>query len=215
MLRRTDSEMMMLDHVTRPLIDPLLNKMAATLHRNTVRANQVTLVAFIAGLLAMILIALGQPLLGLALFALNRILDGLDGALARCGRPTMAGGYLDIVFDFIIYSGIVLSFAVFDQSLALVAAFVLFSFVGTGSSFLAMAIFADRVQLAPVTPQPKSFYFLGGLTEGTETILFIAAICLMPGFFNLFGVIFGLMCCLTIYTRIHHSYHMLRAAEPQ
>ena len=99
--------------------------------------------------------------------------------------------------------------------LALVAAFVLFSFVGTGSSFLAMAIFADRVQLAPVTPQPKSFYFLGGLTEGTETIIFIAAICLMPGFFNLFGVIFGLMCCLTIYTRIHHSYHMLKAAEPQ
>jgi len=71
------------------------------------------------------------------------------------------------------------------------------------------------VQLAPVTSQPKSFYFLGGLTEGTETILFIAAICLMPGFFNLFGVIFGLMCCLTIYTRIHQSYHMLKAAEPQ
>ena len=88
MLRRTDSEMMMLDHVTRPLIDPLLNKMAATLHRNKVRANQVTLVAFIAGLLAMILIALGQPLLGLALFALNRILDVLDGVtLADIIKP--------------------------------------------------------------------------------------------------------------------------------
>ena len=77
----------MLDHVTRPLVDPLLNKMAATLHRSKVRADQVTFVAFIAGLLAMILIALGQPLLGLALFALNRTLDGLDGAPARCGRP--------------------------------------------------------------------------------------------------------------------------------
>lgn len=205
----------MLDHVTRPLVDPLLNKMAATLHRSKVRADQVTFVAFIAGLLAMILIALGQPLLGLALFALNRTLDGLDGALARCGRPTMAGGYLDIVFDFIIYAGVAFSFALFDESFALVAAFVIFSFIGTGSSFLAMAIFADRVQLAPATPQPKSFYFLGGLTEGTETLLFIAAICLIPGFFNLFGVIFGLMCCLTTYTRIHQSYHTLKAAEAQ
>ena len=215
MLRRNDSEIMMLDHLTRPLVDPLLNKMATTLHQKKVRANQVTFLAFSAGLLAMILIALGHSLLGLALFALNRILDGLDGALARCDRTTMAGGYLDIVFDFIIYSGIVLSFALFDQSLALVAAFVLFSFVGTGSSFLAMAIFADRVQPAPVSPQPKSFYFLGGLTEGTETMLFIAAICLIPSFFNLFGVIFGLLCCLTTYTRIHQSYYMLKAGEPK
>ena len=107
------------------------------------------------------------------------------------------------------------SFALFDESFALVAAFVIFSFIGTGSSFLAMAIFADRVQLAPATPQPKSFYFLGGLTEGTETLLFIAAICLIPGFFNLFGVIFGLMCCLTTYTRIHQSYHTLKTAEAQ
>jgi phosphatidylglycerophosphate synthase len=189
--------------------------MATTLHQKKVRANQVTFLAFSAGLLAMILIALGHSLLGLALFALNRILDGLDGALARCDRTTMAGGYLDIVFDFIIYSGIVLSFALFDQSLALVAAFVLFSFVGTGSSFLAMAIFADRVQPAPVSPQPKSFYFLGGLTEGTETMLFIAAICLIPSFFNLFGVIFGLLCCLTTYTRIHQSYYTLKAGEPK
>ena len=215
MLRRNDSEMMMLDHLTRPLVDPLLNKMATALHQKKVRANQVTFLAFSAGLLAMILIALGHPLLGLALFALNRILDGLDGALARCDRTTMAGGYLDIVFDFIIYSGIVLSFALFNQSLALAAAFVLFSFVGTGSSFLAMAIFADRVQPAPVSPQPKSFYFLGGLTEGTETMIFIAAICLIPSFFNLFGVIFGLMCCLTTYTRIHQSYATLKAGEPK
>ena len=215
MLRRNDSEIMMLDHLTRPLVDPLLNKVATTLHQKKVRANQVTFLAFSAGLLAMILIALGHPLLGLALFAFNRILDGLDGALARCDRTTMAGGYLDIVFDFIIYSGIVLSFALFDQSLALVAAFVLFSFVGTGSSFLAMAIFADRVQPAPVSPQPKSFYFLGGLTEGTETMLFIAAICLIPSFFNLFGVIFGLLCCLTTYTRIHQSYYTLKAGEPK
>lgn len=215
MLRPNDSEMMMLDQVTRPLVDPVLNAMATVLHQHHVSANQVTFVAFIAGLLAMILIALGQPLLGLALFGLNRLLDGLDGALARCGRPTMAGGYLDIVFDFIIYSGIVLAFAVFDQSLALTAAFVIFSFVGTGSSFLAMAIFADRAQAAPRTPQSKSIYFLGGLTEGTETLLFITLICLLPDFFHVFGVIFGLMCLLTTYTRIHQSYYTLTAAEPK
>jgi phosphatidylglycerophosphate synthase len=206
---------MMLDQTLRPLVDPVLNKMASMLHEHDVQANQVTFVALITGLLAMILIALGQPLIGLGLFVVNRILDGLDGALARCGQATMAGGYLDIVFDFIVYSGIVFSFALFDSALSLVAAFVIFSFVGTGSSFLAMAIFADRPQVASVTTQSKSFYFLGGLTEGTETLLFIAAICLMPSLFNLFGVIFGLMCWLTTYTRIRQSYDRLVAAESQ
>ena len=205
----------MLDQILRPRVDPLLNKMALMLHQYNVQANQVTFAAFSAGILAMIMIATGYPLLGLALFGLNRTLDGIDGALARRTQVSMAGAYLDIVFDFIVYSGIVFSFAVLDPELSLTAAFVIFSFVGTGSSFLAMAIFADRAKVTSAKVQPKSFYFLGGLTEGTETLLFIAGICLLPSLFNLFGVIFGLMCWLTTYTRIRQSYDTLTAAEAQ
>ena len=63
--------------------------------------------------------------------------DGLDGAVARHVGVTDLGGYLDIVLDFLIYSGIVFGFAVGRPDQALPAAFLIFSFVGTGTAFLA------------------------------------------------------------------------------
>ncbi len=59
-------------------------------------------------------------------------------------------------------------------------AFLLFSFInGTGSSFLAYAIMAERSGSAGLPAQQghkrKGFFYLGGLTEGAETILVLAA----------------------------------------
>ena len=70
--------------------------------------------------------------------------DGLDGALARRLGPTDLGGYLDIVLDFFFYAGVPFFFAVGRPEFALPAAFLVFSFVGTGSSFLAFAAVAAK-----------------------------------------------------------------------
>ena len=42
----------------------------------------------------------------LALILLNRLMDGLDGAIARARGVTDFGGYLDIVADFLFYSAV-------------------------------------------------------------------------------------------------------------
>ena len=47
----------------------------------------------------------------LLLFILNRLFDGLDGAVARATRRTDRGGFLDIVFDFAVYGAVPLAFA--------------------------------------------------------------------------------------------------------
>ena len=96
-------------------------------------------------------------------------------------RLTDLGGFLDIVLDFIVYAGLVFAFAVADpERNALAAAFLLFAFMGTGSSFLAFAIMAAKRGISSELRGRKSLYYLGGLTEGTETILFLVLACLLP-----------------------------------
>ena len=60
--------------------------------------------------------------------------------------------------------------------------------MGTGSSFLAFAIMAAKRGLSTDLRGRKSLYYLGGLTEGTETILFLALACLLPAWFALLAL---------------------------
>lgn len=202
----------MLDARLRRVIDPPLKAAAGSLVRAGLRADSVTVLGFAVGLLAMAAIALGHPALGLVLFLLNRLADGLDGAVARQTRLTDLGGFLDIVLDFILYSGVVFAFAVRDPARdALAAAFLIFSFVGTGTSFLAFAIMAAKRGLSSEARGRKSLYYLGGLTEGTETILCFAVFCLWPAAFAPVAWGFGALCWVTTVARILTGVRALRA----
>jgi phosphatidylglycerophosphate synthase len=203
----------MLDRWTMPLSQPPLRWLAGRLHAAGVRPDQVTVAAFLVGMLALPLLALGWYLPALAAILLNRLGDGLDGALARyLGRESDAGGFLDIGLDFLFYAAVVLGFALADPAAnALAAAFLLFAFIGTGTSFLAFAIMATRHGLERPTFQKKAFYYLHGLTEGTETVLAFVAFCLWPGHFALLATLFGLACLITTATRLWGGYRTLRA----
>lgn len=201
----------MLDATLRPLIDPPLNYVGERLSKAGVTANTVTVAGFLIGMGAVPALAFDQPLLALAAIALNRLSDGLDGAVARHSRPTDAGGYLDIVFDFIFYSAVPLGFALMaPQENALAAAFLIFSFVGTGCSFLAYAIVAAKRGLSTEIRGRKSFYYLGGLTEGTETIAFLFLVCLLPGWFPELAYIFGALCWVTTASRVWAGWGTFR-----
>jgi phosphatidylglycerophosphate synthase len=193
----------MLDARVRRLIDPPLEQAAASLVPGRVSANTITLAGFVVGVAAIAAIAFGQFLLGLVLLLANRLADGLDGAVARRNGVTDLGGYLDIVLDFIIYAGIVFAFALADpERNALAAAFLIFSFIGTASSFLAYAVMAAKRRIETALRGRKSLYYLGGITEGTETILFLVLCCLAPAWFPWLAVAFGLLCWLTTIGRI-------------
>jgi phosphatidylglycerophosphate synthase len=201
----------MLDARLRRLIDPPLERLAGPLAARGLSANAVTLIGFALGLCAMAAIALQLYLLGLGLLLVNRLCDGLDGALARRRGLSDLGGFLDIVLDFIVYSGVPFAFALADPARnGLPAAFLIFSFVGTGTSFLAFAIMAAKRGLATDLRGRKSLYYLGGLTEGTETLLAFVLACLLPGWFPAVAYVFGGLCWLTTATRITVAWQTLR-----
>jgi phosphatidylglycerophosphate synthase len=141
-------------------------------------------------------LALGL-LSALALLLASRLADGLDGAVARATRRTDFGGYLDITADFVVYSALPLAFALRDPAAnGAAAAFVLASFYVNGASFLGFAILAEKRGLRTQARGLKSLYFSAGLMEGTETILFLALICLAPGLFAPAAWVFGALCLL-------------------
>jgi phosphatidylglycerophosphate synthase len=200
-----------LDARLRRLIDPPLDRLSAPLVARGISANAVTVAGFALGLGAAAAIAGRAYLLGLALLLLNRLCDGLDGAVARRHGLTDLGGFLDIVLDFLIYAAVPFAFALADPAAnAPAAAFLIFSFMGTGSSFLAYAIMAARRGVSTELRGRKSLYYLGGLTEGTETILAFVLACLWPALFPWIALIFGLLCWLTTATRIAVAVQTLR-----
>jgi len=202
----------MLDRHLRPLIDPPLNALGRAIAARGIGANEVTLAGLGMGLVAAALLAFGLPG-GMALLPLllGRLLDGLDGAVARLTQPTDRGAFLDITLDFLFYAAIPLGFAFADPTAnALPAAVLLASFIGTGSSFLAFAIVAEKRQLQSLAFPDKSFYFLGGLTEATETIAAFVAMCLWPQWFAPIAYGFAALCAVTTALRIGWGYAAFR-----
>jgi phosphatidylglycerophosphate synthase len=190
----------MLDSTLHRWLKPTLDRIASLLVAFNINANTLTLIGFVIGLLGAASISQGHQGWGLALILLSRLIDGLDGAVARQTQATQLGAFLDITLDFIFYASIPLAFALQLPELnALPAALLLFAFIGTGSSFLAFAIFAPPSQLSSPS---KSFYFLGGLTEASETLLFFVCMCIWPEYFPVLAYCFTALCLLTVITRV-------------
>lgn len=201
----------MLDRHFIKLLKWPLDTTASQLVKQGVSANQITVFGFIIGLLVIPSLAFQAYGLALLFIAINRLCDGLDGAIARQTAPTDLGGYLDITLDFIFYSAVIFAFALADPAQnSLPAAFLIFSFMGTGSSFLAFAIMAEKRQIKQLDYGKKSLFYLGGLTEGAETIALFVFICLMPDYFAVAAWVFASLCWLTTGTRIYASYLALK-----
>ena len=198
----------MLDRYAMKLLKPAIDRAALEIKNNGFSANQVTFAGFGLGLFAALCIALGFYALALAPLLASRALDGLDGAVARAGVASDRGAFLDIGLDFVFYGTIPLAFGIADpDSNALAAATLLAAFVGTGSSFLAYAIIAEKRGLKSTEYPTKSFYYLGGLAEGTETIACFLAMCLWPQHFASLAYFYAVLCVVTTGTRMLAGWH--------
>ena len=195
----------MLDAHLRPYVDRCLNPVGAVLARAGVTADQISFVGFGLGMGAALAVALGSELAAVILIIANRVCDGLDGAVARASDTSDLGAYLDITLDFLFYSAIPFAFAVADPDKALAACFLIFSFVGTGSSFLAFAVIAQKRGISTEMRGKKGFFYLGGLTEGSETIIFLLIVALRPDFFVPLAWAFAALCWITTVTRVRYA----------
>lgn len=201
----------MLDRYSIKIIKKPLNAIATIAHNAGFKADQITLIGFLIGLLAFPALVYAQYELALLFIVINRVLDGVDGAVARIQGISDSGGFLDITLDFLFYSLIPFGFIVSNPEMNAVAgAFLIFSFIGTGSSFLAFAIMAGKRKIENPVYKHKSLYYISGLTEGTETIACFIILCLFPQHFAVIAYSFAFLCWITTFTRIWAGYHTLK-----
>lgn len=208
----------MLDNATRRMLDPGLRRVAVIIDRPWVTPDRLTLVGLLVGLGSAAAAAAAWWLPALALWLANRALDGLDGPLARRraarrgSATSQAGGFLDIACDFTVYGATVVGVAIgvvrtMDADW-LPFMLVLLAYYINGSAFLAFSSIAERTGRR--IDDGRSLSFLGGLAEGTETVLVHSGWLIVPQYAEVIALVWAAVVAVSATQRIVAGYRTLR-----
>jgi len=173
----------MIDDLLRTRFKTPVDRAGVWLARRGVGAVGMSSIGFAFGIAGCLAMANESYLLALVFLILNRAADLFDGAIARATRVTDFGGFVDILFDLLIYSGYVLAFAIGRPENAIPAAVLIYTFLATGTSFLAAANIAAKRGITREPPSRKSFFYKAALVEGVESTVYLIVICLLPDHF--------------------------------
>jgi phosphatidylglycerophosphate synthase len=170
---------------------------------------QVTSAAFVVGLLAAATAAVGNYWAALLLWLLNRLLDGLDGEVARLtGKQSDWGGYLDIVCDFVVYALVpfALAWSLNSPGALFAVAFLLVTFYVNSGSWLYMSALIEKrrdpSQMLTGSKALTSIRIPTGLIEGTETIIFYSLFLLLPALAPYLMMLMAFLVIITIFQRL-------------
>ena len=172
----------MFDHLLRGTKDRLLAPLASLLR--DVQPNMLSFMALLLGLAAAVAAAGGRWRVGAVLWLANRVVDGLDGSVARlAGTQTDFGGYFDILLDFVVYAAIPLGFAVHSVDRGVLVMAVLLEgafFVNACSWMYLAAVLEKRASGAGASGELTTVTMPPALIAGFETIVFFTLFFLFP-----------------------------------
>lgn len=143
----------------------------------------ITLLALAVGLATAWAAALGATGAALVLWFLNRVIDGLDGEVARFrGESSDLGGYIDMMGDVVVYAAIPLALALAhaEPQVTAVLLIMIASFYINVTSWAYLSALLEK-RHAQSSSRFTSIAMPSGLIEGTETILVYALLIAAPG----------------------------------
>jgi phosphatidylglycerophosphate synthase len=190
------------DHNLRQVKDRVGAPIALRLGR--LSPNIVTFVAFFVGLGSAALAAGGLYIWALVFWAINRLLDGLDGLIARVHhRQSDLGGYLDIVMDHVIYAAVPIGMVIGTPSAVhhLALAFMLAAFYVNSASWMYLVAILEK-RNARENDQVTSIVMPAGLIGGAETIIAYCLFLLFPSWMGVLFSLFGILVLLTTAQRL-------------
>mgnify|MGYP005853658865 CR=1 FL=1 len=203
----------MIDDVLRIPKEKIMEPLAKALPG--VSPTAITVTACLVGV-ASGAAAIGQQYgLALGLWGANRLLDGLDGTMARAnGKQSDLGGYLDLVLDMVVYAAIPLGLALGSNLSGIILALaVLFaSFYINSATWMVLSSFLEkRCQGAKARGELTTVTIPRGLVEGLETFLFYSLFFIFPQWLTgLFSLMAGLV-VLTSIQRVVWAFHHLKS----
>jgi len=201
----------MFDPQLRPVKDRLLGPLARRL--GSAPPVLITAGSLATGLGAAAAAWHGAWLTGFGLWVACRILDGLDGIVARMhDHVSDLGGILDLVSDFVVYAAIPLAIGIRPEAprilLVWVAILLATFYVNTVVWLVPSAILEKRRASSRATP--TSVVIPGGLISGGETVVFFALFFLLPDVQLLLVQSFALLTGVTVVQRVAWSVKTFR-----
>lgn len=203
----------MVDARLRELLAGTFSSIARVIDRPGVSPDSITIVGLALGMGGAASAWEHRWLLALLLWLLSRIADGLDGALARRRigegeRSNPAGGYLDIMSDFVVYGSFVVGVAHGAGQGYLPYVFVLLAYYLNGASFLAFSSIGEKEGIR--LEDGRSLSFIYGLAEAAETIVVHSTWCIFPSQASHIASAWAIVVFISATLRFHHSVNLLR-----
>ncbi|WP_246142523.1 CDP-alcohol phosphatidyltransferase family protein [Nocardioides rubriscoriae] len=184
--------------------------------------NRLTMLGLATGLGSAAVAATQLWWWALGLWLFSRAMDGLDGPLARRRKAHLpgtlekspkseAGGFLDITADFVVYGATVVGVAIGVSARYgadwLPFLLVLLAYYINGTAFLAFSSIAERT--GRQREDGRSFSFLGGLAEGTETIAVHSLWLVLPAHAELIAIVWATIVGLSATQRMTAGFRDL------
>ncbi len=204
----------MLDAPVRRALAPALDRTGAALADAGVAPLALTASGFAAGLAACVAVTRHAWAAALVLWLVNRLLDGLDGPTARRSGATDLGGFLDIVADFTVYAGFVVAVGVAVPDARIACLALLTAYYVSGTAFLALSSLLERRGSPGTATDRRSLRFVGGLAEGTETVIVYVLFCLLPQRAELIAWLFAAAVAVTVVQRVALGVQLLALPVP-
>lgn len=200
----------MLDPVLRPVKDAVLRPVGRRL--DAVHPTAVTGAALLLGVAAAAATWRGAFGVALLLWIGNRVLDGLDGIVARLhGRTSDLGGYLDLVVDFVVYAAIPVAFALrpgADPALGRATIVLLAVFYVNAATWMVLSsVLEKRGRGAAASGESTSVTMPEGLVGGAETAVLYGLFFLLP---ERLVLLFLVMASLTAVTALQRVWWAVR-----
>lgn len=191
----------MFDDALRPIKDRFLVPVSRSVGLQ-VSPTAMTLLSLATGLVSAALLLQQRYGSALAAWLVSRLLDGLDGTIARVhARQSDFGAYLDILCDFVVYLAVPIALVLgrgATTSTLLALVFLLASFYLNAASWMYLAAILEKRRVgASVRGEQTSVSMPDGLIGGSETIAFYSAFILLP---QHLVALYGLMAALVVFT---------------
>lgn len=192
----------MFDETARRVMPRLLTGPARALARAGVSPDMLSIVGGAMGVASGVLVSRAYVFMGIAVWLVSRVLDGLDGVLAReSGRGSAFGGFLDITLDMMAYSAMLIGFAVIHPEGGLVWVLVLMGYLMVTTTTLALSSLLEKQNAQAVASNDRALQFTPGFAEAGETTMVYVLLAFMPAWATTVAWVWAALCFATMVQR--------------
>ncbi|MFV0627119.1 MAG: CDP-alcohol phosphatidyltransferase family protein [Alphaproteobacteria bacterium] len=204
--------------ILKKFFEKTISQIAKRLHKLGITANHITIFGFIIGMFSINFLSYKKYGYALICILINRFFDILDGAIARISKVTKFGIFLDTLFDYIFYSGVIFGFAFAQNGFnVLAASFLLFSLLCVSCSMLSYALIDNKnFEKGNSKAEKEMPFYLKGVIQGYEVFAAIVISCLFPSFFSFIAVMVGILCLiksLSVIIKAYYNFVVLQKNE--